>query len=88
MISKYKLWGKIDQPLKKGNYSIVIHDVYKIGNLKIKKGVDLIIPSRLGGPIYFYPVVFMIMGIFCIVYALYVKYSIGDYDQLMKNYEQ
>ena len=88
MIKKYKLYGRIDQPLLKWNYSLVVKDQYHIGSLKLQKGINLVIPSSLGGPLYFYPVTFLIMAIMCFAYGIYLRYEIGDYDQLMKSYEQ
>ena len=88
MISKYKLWGRIDQTLNPGNYTFVIKDQYKIGSLKIEKKINLVAPSAIGGPVYFYPITFVVMGVFCLVYAIYLKYSMGDYDQLMLTYSK
>lgn len=39
LITKYKLWGRIEQPLVKGNYSVVVDNNYHIGELRIKKGI-------------------------------------------------
>lgn len=80
MIGKTKLWGRIEQTLNPGQYKFVIQDHYQIGTLKISKGINLVAPSGLGGPIYFYPITFIIMGIICVAFAIYLKYNMGDYD--------
>jgi hypothetical protein len=77
MIGKTKLWGRIEQALPAGNYSLVVQDNYQIGSLKLQKGIQLVVSSRLGGPLYFYPITFLIFALACIAYALFIKYDIG-----------
>jgi len=81
MISKYKMWGKIDQTIPAGKYSLVVNDIYQIGTLKLEKSFSLVKPSPLGGPVYFYPITFAVMGAICVLYAIYLKVTLGDYDQ-------
>ena len=88
MIGKYKLWGRIEQTLAKGTYSLVVKDNYRIGNMVLTKGIDLVKPSPLGGKLFFYPIAFCIMGIICIIFGIYLKYDMGDYDQLMATYNK
>lgn len=88
MIGKKKLWGRINQVLTPGTYKLDAVDQYHIGSLKLQKGIELVVPSMLGGAVYFYPVVCVIMGLICIIYALYLRYSMGDYDELIKQYNK
>lgn len=80
MIGKYKLWGRINEPLKKGKYNLLVNNIYHINNLRIAKGIELTHPSKMGGVIYFFPVCFAIMGLMCIGYAIFMKTQMGDYD--------
>jgi hypothetical protein len=38
LLTKYKLWGRINQKLSAGKYNLVSTNNYHIGNLKIIKG--------------------------------------------------
>ena len=80
LIGKYKLWGRINQPLQKGKYNLVAANNYKINTLRIAKGVELLQPTTMGGALYFFPISFLIMGAMCIAYAVFLKVQMGDYD--------
>lgn len=88
MINKYKLWGVIDQTIPAGKYNLVAQDVYHIGALKLEKSFSLVKPSKIGGPVYFYPIVLCVMGGICLLYAIYLKVSLGDYDQKVEEAEK
>lgn len=88
MINKYRLWGRIDQTVPAGNYSLVVNDIYHIGALKLEKSFSLVKPSNIGGPVYFYPITFCVMGAMCIIYAIYLKVTLNDYDQKVAEAEQ
>ena len=34
----------------------------------------------MGGPVYFFPITFLIMGLTCIAYAAFLKIRLPDYD--------
>ena len=36
---KFKLYGRIEEDLPKGNYSLVVKNNFKIGDLRLKKGI-------------------------------------------------
>jgi hypothetical protein len=80
MISKFKLWGRIETRMPKGKYSLIAQNIYKIGDMRIQKGVELVKPTKLGGPIYFFPIAFAIMGFICVAYAIFLQCEMGDYD--------
>ncbi len=84
LISKYRLWGRIDQPLPAGKYNLVINNNYHIGGMKIKKGVVITSLSAIGSLNYFYPIVFALMGLICIGYAIFMKIKFPDYDDLLR----
>jgi hypothetical protein len=48
------------------------------------KGVEITHPSQIGGVIYFFPICFVIMGLICIGYAIFMKTQMGDYDSIVK----
>ena len=73
MIGKYKLWGRINKVLPKGNYNLVANNNYQINKLRLKKSVELVVPTKLGGPLYFFPISFLIMGLICVGYVVFLK---------------
>lgn len=83
LITKFKLWGRIDQPLPAGKYNLVANNNYQIGAMKLKRGVKIISLSPIGSPVYFYPIAFALMGVACIVYAIFMKIKFPDYDDLL-----
>jgi hypothetical protein len=38
-MTKKKLWGKIEKDLEPGSYRILVENNYRIGDLKIGKGI-------------------------------------------------
>lgn len=82
MISKHKLWGRIEETLPKGSYSLVVKNQYQIGTMRLKKGVELVSPTKMGGPIHFFTISFIVMGVICIAYAIFLKVKLRDYDDL------
>jgi hypothetical protein len=80
LIGKYKLYGRISQTMPKGDYNLLVGNNYKISKLRLKKGVEILVPSSVGGPVYFFPISFLIMGLMCLGYVAFLKYEIGDYD--------
>jgi hypothetical protein len=83
-ITKYKLWGRIEQPLPAGKYNLVAENNFKIGDLSIKKGILLVNPSAFGSAVYWFPVVYIIMGVACFAYAVFLKVKLPDYDALLQ----
>ncbi len=83
MIGKYKLWGRINQNMPKGNYNLVVNNNYQINKLRLKKSIELVMPTKLGGPLYFFPISFMIMGLICIGYVIFLKSEMADYDAVV-----
>ncbi len=84
MISKFKLWGRIEEKLPKGTYNLIATNIYKIGEMRIQKGVELNVPSKMGGPIYFFPWSFLVMSLMCVGYAIFLRSEMTDYDTIVK----
>ena len=85
LIKKYKLWGLIDTPLEFGSYKLTVVNNYQIGDLPITKGIYIGNPSKLGSPMYLFPVLFFLMGISCFGYAVYMKIRLYEYDALLSH---
>lgn len=81
LIGKYKLWGRITQPLQKGKYNLVATNNYHINTMKIAKGIELVQPTTMGGAVYFFPICFLIMGAMSIAYGIFMKVKLTDYDE-------
>ena len=79
-LTKYKLWGRIEEPLPAGKYNLVADNSFLIGNLRIKKGVLVVNPSSFGSAVYFFPFVFIFMGLSCFAFAIFLKVKLPDYD--------
>lgn len=86
-ITKYKLWGRIEDPLPAGQYNLVVENNFRIGELKIKKGLMLVNPSAIGSAVYFFPIVYVLMGLACLAFAIFLKLKMPDYDALLKEVE-
>ena len=74
-MTKKKLWGRVEQELKKGSYTVLVENNYQVGNLKIGKGVELTSSSILGGRQFFIPVALIVLGIASLAYTFYLAYK-------------
>jgi hypothetical protein len=41
------------------------------------------VPSKIGGKIMYFPVIFSIMGLICIAYAIFMGVRFKDYDEVL-----
>lgn len=48
----------------------------------------LVNPSAIGSAVYFFPIVFVLMGLTCLVFAIFLKLKMPDYDVLLKQMER
>ena len=80
-MTKQKLWGRINQPLPAGKYSLLAENNYKINNMRIKKGAKISQSSRFGGKSYFIPIMFTLASIGCIIYAIVFYKKFHTLDQ-------
>jgi hypothetical protein len=83
-LTKYKFWGRIEEPLPAGKYNLVADHNFLIGDLRIKKGVMVVNPSSFGSAVYFFPIVFIFMGLSCFAFAIFLKVKLPDYDQMLQ----
>lgn len=81
LMTKQKLWGRINQTLPPGKYSLLAENHYKINNMRIKKGVKISQSSKFGGKSYFIPIMFTLASIGCIIYAIVFYKKFHTLDQ-------
>jgi hypothetical protein len=65
-----KLWGKIDQELAAGSYTVEIANDYKVSDFSGTKSFVLSTTNMLGGRNYFLAVCYIVVGALCIVFAV------------------
>jgi len=81
LMTKQRLWGRINQTLTPGKYSLLAENHYKINNMRITKGVKISQSSKLGGKSYSFPIIFALGSIGCIVYAFIFYKKFYSLDQ-------
>lgn len=65
-----KLWGKINQNLKPGNYKLDIENNYEVSTFEGKKSFVLSTTNALGGKNYFLAICYIVVGSLCILFAV------------------
>merc|ERR1719453_325272 len=64
-----KLWGRIDDPLEKGNYYLVINNQYEVKPFQGRKSFVISTTNALGGKNYFLAVCYITVGTLCMMFA-------------------
>lgn len=57
---------------------------FQIGTMSIKKGVRVVSLSKIGSPVYFYPIAFILMGLTCFGFAIFMWKKLPNYDELLR----
>jgi len=65
-----KLWGKINEVLEPGNYTITVDNNYDVSSFDGKKSFVLSTTNALGGKNYFLAICYIVVGALCIVFAI------------------
>jgi len=65
-----KLWGKINEPLEKGQYEVNIVNYYKVDSFQGQKWFVLSTTNALGGKNYFLSYCYIIVGVLCLLFAI------------------
>ena len=65
-----KLYGKIDQDMKKGKYLLEINNIYDVSSFAGSKYVVMSTINTLGGSNYFLAVCYITVGSLCIMFGL------------------
>lgn len=75
-----KLWGIVNEKLKKGNYNLVVKNSYDVASFKGHKNVILSTSGPFGGKNYFLSIAFIVVGSisFLIAVAFYIKQRTTD----------
>jgi hypothetical protein len=67
-----KLWGRIEQDLQPGNYTLQIHNLYNSTDWEGNRFVHLTTKSIMGGKNMLLPSVFMALGLGCLVASFFI----------------
>lgn len=65
-----KLWGKIENGMEKGTYTLTITNLYDVSSFDGKKSFVLSTTNALGGKNYFLAICYIVVGSLCLVFAL------------------
>lgn len=65
-----KLWGRIEDGLKAGQYTVTIDNNYDVSSFDGKKSFVLSTTNALGGKNYFLAICYIVVGALCIVFAI------------------
>ena len=85
-MTKKRLWGRVEEGMKSGNYTLLVENKYKVKDLNIIKGVELTTTTIFGGKNFFFPITFLICGLVCLVYSIYVGYNLDSYENLIRQH--
>jgi hypothetical protein len=65
-----KLWGRIEQDLSPGQYTMSINNVYDVTSYDGNKFFVLSTTNALGGKNYFLAICYIVVGSLCLVFAI------------------
>lgn len=65
-----KLWGKIDQTMSKGTYTLLIQNNYDVKLYDGKKTFVLSNTNAFGGRNLFLSICYLVVGALCILFAI------------------
>lgn len=65
-----KLWGRLDDGIKKGTYTVVIQNSYDVNGFEGNKSFVLSTTNALGGKNYFLAICYIVVGSLCLIFAV------------------
>lgn len=65
-----KLWGRIDNGLKKGTYTVEIDNKYDVNGFEGNKSFVVSTTNALGGKNYFLAICYIVVGSLCLIFAV------------------
>ena len=71
-MTKKRLWGRVEEGMKSGNYTVLVENNYKVKDFKIIKGIELTTATILGGKNYFFPITFLIFAMVSLGFSIFV----------------
>eukprot|EP00697_Spironema_sp_BW2_P007672 gnl/Spiro4/22022_TR10826_c0_g1_i1.p1 gnl/Spiro4/22022_TR10826_c0_g1~~gnl/Spiro4/22022_TR10826_c0_g1_i1.p1 ORF type:complete len:426 (+),score=116.20 gnl/Spiro4/22022_TR10826_c0_g1_i1:89-1279(+) len=87
-----KLWGRIDQPFEKSNYTLTVKNQFDTSEFKGKKYVIFATMGTLGGRNTFLSFSFMVGAVLCILFSIFFAVqnrrsnrTLGDFERLGKD---
>ncbi len=66
-----KIWGRIDQPLPEGNYTILIENNYNVSGFNGKKYFVLSQVTAVGGQELFLPIAYLVSAAVSLFFCIY-----------------
>jgi hypothetical protein len=65
-----KLWGRLDDGIKKGLYNVVIENKYDVNGFEGNKSFVISTTNALGGKNYFLAICYIVVGSLCLIFAV------------------
>lgn len=65
-----KLWGRIEDKLVQGKYTIIIENNYEVNTFQGNKYFVISTTNALGGKNYFLAVCYIVVGSLCLIFAV------------------
>jgi len=65
-----KLWGRIENGLAAGEYTVTIQNLYDVNGFDGNKSFVLSTTNALGGKNYFLAVCYIVVGSLCLLFAI------------------
>lgn len=83
LMTKKRLWGRIEQDLPAGDYKMTAKNNYQISDMMIRKGLELTTTGALGGFNLFFPIAFAIAAVICFGYMVLTRVKLSRYQRLI-----
>ena len=65
-----KLWGRLEQGIKKGTYNVTVDNNYDVNGFDGNKSFVLSTTNALGGKNYFLAICYIVVGSLCLIFAI------------------
>ena len=80
LMTKKRPWGRIEESLEPGTYTVTAENNYMISEMEISKGIQVSTAGPMGGFNLFFPVAFIIAAISCFAYAILIHCKLSSYE--------
>ena len=65
-----KLWGRLENGIKKGEYKVLIENKYDVNGFEGNKSFVISTTNALGGKNYFLAICYIVVGSLCLIFAV------------------